>query len=126
MFVGEGIVSGHDIISSNSEVFSSEQKMKNYKYGLIDYSNISQLKVSNSEIKMIASQDKNASVFVPDAVVAIAVKGDHEFGLNRMWEFIVENTGVQWETMVFRYRVNAEIWIKNRIREKHNIDITME
>ena len=125
MFIGEGIVTGDDIISSNREVFSSEERMKNYKYGFIDYSIASQLSVSNSEIESMVSQQMKASEFIPDAVLAFVAKKDLEFGLTRMWEIIAENTGLQWETMIFRNRGKAEIWIKDRIREKYNIDITM-
>ena len=125
MFIGEGFVTGDDIINSNREVFSSEERMKNYKYGFIDYSIVSHLSVSNSEIEYMVSQQMKASEFIPDAVLAFVAKKDLEFGLTRMWEIIAENTGLQWETMIFRNRGKAEIWIKDRIREKYNIDITM-
>ena len=124
LYVSEGIVTGDDIINSNREVFSSEDKMKNYKYGLIDYSNITQFNVSNSEIETIVSQEKEASKFIVDPILAVIATKDLEFGLSRMWETIVEISGIQWETMIFRDREKAEIWIKDRIREKFNIDIT--
>ena len=125
MFIGTGIVTGDDVINSNKEIFFSEEKMKNYKYGLVDYSNISRLDASISDIEIMASQDKEASEFITDAVVAFIAKKDLEFALTRMWEMIAENTGLQWETMVFRDKGKAEIWIKDRIREKHNIEITI-
>lgn len=125
LFLGEGIVTGDDIIDSNNEIFSSREKMKNFKYGLIDYSNITQFNVSNSEIETITSQNKNASEIIPDGILAVAAKKDLDFGINRMWQIIIENAGIQWETMVFRDRANAEAWIKDRVRKKYNIEITM-
>ena len=122
LFIGEGIVTGDDIINSNRKIFSSKERMKKYKYGLIDYSNITQFKVSNSEIAIIASQDEKASEYISDGVVAVAAKKDLEFGLNRMWQIIVENTGLQWETMVFRDIDAAERWIKERVKEKYGIE----
>ena len=117
LFMGEGIVTGDDVINSNREIFSSEDKFKNYKYGFIDYSNITHLNVSNSELGIIVSQDKKAFQFLPDGVIAIAAKQDLEFGINRMWEIIVENSGIQWETMVFRDKEKAKIWIKDRVKK---------
>jgi hypothetical protein len=39
-----------------------------------------------------------------------------------MWELIVENTGLRWETMVFRALEDAEAWIRQRVKEKYEID----
>ena len=122
LFIGEGIVTGKDIISSNNQIFSSEEKMKKNKYGLIDYSKITQFEVSTPEVEIIASQDKKASEYIPDGVVAVVAKKDLVFGINRMWEIIVENTGLQWEIMVFRDREYAEAWIKEKVKEKFGID----
>ncbi len=125
MFIGEGIVTGEDVINANKITFASEEKMKNYKYGFIDYSNALHFDASEDDAEIIANQDLEASKFIPDAILAILAKKDLVFGLNRMWEMIAENAGLQWETMVFRDREKAELWIKDRIRDKFNIDITM-
>ena len=122
IFIGEGVITGDDIINSNKIIFSSKERMRKYKYGLIDYSNITQFNVSNPEIEIIASQDKKASKYIPDGVLAVTAKKDLEFGLTRMWEMIVENSGVQWETMVFRLRQDAEAWIKEKVRINYGID----
>ena len=121
-FIGEGIVTGEDIISSNKQIFSSEEKMIKNKYGLIDYSSVTKLEVSKSEVEIIASQDKKASEYISDGVVAVVAKDDLAYGVTRMWEIIVECTGIQWETMVFRAREDAEAWIKEKVKEKYGID----
>ena len=125
MFIGEGVVTGGDTIGANMEVFSSKERMKKFRYGFIDYSFVSHLSVSNSEIESMVSQQMKVSELIPDAVLAFVAKKDLEFGLTRMWEIIAENTGLQWETMVFRNRGKAEMWIKDRVLKKYNIDITM-
>ena len=125
LFTGEGKIVGDDIIKANRKIFSDEDKMKKYKYGLIDYSRITQFKVSTSEVEIIASQDKKASQFIPDGVLAITAEQDIEYGLTRMWQIIAENSGLPWETMVFRDRDKAEKWIKQKVKEKFNIDPTM-
>jgi len=96
--------------------------MTKNKYGLVDYSKITQFEISNSELEIIASQDLKASEYIPDGIVAIVAKKDLIFGINRMWEIIVENTGLQWETMVFRDREDAEDWIREKVKDKFGID----
>ena len=53
LLTGHGIVTGEDINRSNNQIFSSEEKMIKHKYGLIDYSNITQFEVATSEVEMI-------------------------------------------------------------------------
>lgn len=124
-FVGKEILTGEEIISSNSQIFSAKEKLAKYRYALIDYTNITQFKVSSHEIEVIASQDKKASRHVPEGVIAIVAKKDIEFGVSRMWETIIEITGIKWETMVCRKREDAVAWIKKRVDEKFEIsDLT--
>jgi len=42
-----------------------------------------------------------------------------------MWEIIAESSGLPWETMVFRDRDVAEKWVKQKVKEKYNINLTM-
>jgi len=122
LFIGEGLVTGEDIISANRQIFSSEENMLKNKYGLLDLSKVTQYEVSNSEVEIIASQDENASEYISDAVVAVVAKDELVFGLSRMWEMIVESPSLQWETNVFKAREDAEAWIKERVKEKYGID----
>ena len=81
-----------------------------------------QFEVSNSEVEIIASQDKRASEHIPDGVLAVVAKKDLAFGISRMWETIVQITGLKCETMVFRERQDAEVWLRERVKEKFGID----
>lgn len=38
----------------------------------------------------------------------------------KMWEMLSDE--MNWETMVFRNREDAEAWIKERVKEKYGID----
>ncbi len=125
LFVGEDSVSGSDLIRANETIFSSVERMKKYKYGIIDYSDITQFEVSASETETIASQDMKASEYIPHGFVAIIVKTDLEFGVSRMWETIIENYGLPWETDIFRERKDAEKWVKKKVKEKYNIDLSL-
>lgn len=125
VLVGEGIVTGEDIIHVNKRILSFQEKIKNSKYCIIDYSYITDYNVSKSEIQFIAFQDKVISQYIPDYLVAIIAKEDLEYGFSRMWEIIVETEGLQWETKVFKDRDGAYQWIKHKAKEKYNIDVIM-
>jgi hypothetical protein len=78
------------------------------------------VEVSTIAIKSIAPLHQRAWEFHPDAVVAIAADTDITYGLSRMWESLID--AISWETMVFRSRVDAEAWIKEKVKEYYGID----
>ena len=124
VFIGEGVVTGQDIINANKIILSFEEKIKISKYCIIDYSEASAYDVSKHEINIIADQDKEISIYLPDYIVAIIAKRDLEFGVSRMWQTIIEVNDLKWDTEIFRDRNDAEKWIKNRAKEKYDIDLT--
>jgi hypothetical protein len=124
MLIGEGNVTGQEIIHANKKILSLKEKIEVSKYWIIDYSEATGYDVSTPEIEIIADQDKEISKYLPDYTVAIVTKQDIEFGVSRMWETIIQIKGLQWETKVFKVRNDAEQWIKNKVKEKYNIDLT--
>ncbi len=126
LLLGKGVVTGEEWIQCNKEIFSSGEKIINCKYGLIDYSNAEDLIATNEDVETIARQDKEASRFLPEGVVAVVASKDIEFGLSRMWEIVVESEGIPWKTMVFREKEAAKDWIKQIIKERHDLDLTFE
>lgn len=125
IYIGEGIVTGEDIISANRQFFSSKEIMTKNVYGLIDYSDITKFEVSTSELETIASQNEKASEYLTDGMIAVVATNDLVFGISRMWEALVENTGLQWEIVVLRAKEDAEAWIQERVKEKFGIhDLT--
>lgn len=126
VFIGEGIVNGDEIIHSNRKILSLKEKIKTSKYCIIDYSDATKFNVSTAEIKIIAAQDKKISEYISEYIVAIVAKKNLEFGISRMWEFIVQTSGLHWETMVFKNRDSAEEWIKRKAKEKFNINLAFK
>lgn len=125
LLIAEGTITADDIIISIKTLFSSTEKMKQLKYCLMDYSNNTQLNVSNASLRVIADLNKKASVEKQEGVIAIVANNDFVFGISRMWEFFIDNAGVPWETMVFRDRVNAENWIKQKVSDRGSLDIAV-
>jgi len=125
MLIAEGTITADDIIISIQTLFSSTEKMKQLKYCLMDYSNNTQLNVSNANLRVIADLNKKASVEKQEGVVAIVANNDFVFGISRMWEFFIDNAGVPWETMVFRDKGKAENWIKQKVSDRGSLDIAV-
>ena len=125
VFTCKGIVTGQEIIQANKNILSFKETIKISKYCIIDYSETTEYDVSTSEIEIIAAQDREMSRHLPDYIVAIVAKRNLEFGVSRMWEAVAQMHGLQWETMVFNDRNDAEKWIKNKVLEKYGIELTM-
>jgi hypothetical protein len=61
-----------------------------------------------------------ASKVNPNPIVAMAGEDDLVFGLERMIEVLMHQTG--WEIMVFRSKEEAKEWIRKRVKEKFGVD----
>jgi hypothetical protein len=124
-FLGEGVVTGQDIILANKKVLSSKEKIERSKYCIINFAKATDVDIATPEVDTIAAQDREIAKHRPDYIVGVVAQGDLEFGVSRMWEVIAQTKGIQWETMVFKDRKDVEQWIKNIVKEKDNIDLTM-
>jgi hypothetical protein len=123
LFIGKGTVTGRDILEAKAKTFSSEGKIMQYQYGLLDFSRTDGVEISNTELEKVTELDKKAAAIIPDRVVAIVAGKDVIFGLSRMWEAYMGGAG--WETHVYRSRKEAETWIKARVKEKFGIEPTL-
>jgi hypothetical protein len=122
LYLCHGTVTGKDFIEANKRILTFSEHLKQVRYGLIDETAIDDIHMSESEMVMIAAQDKKiASLVPPGAIVAVIAKSDFAFGLARMWESFIEHTG--WETMTFRTRWKAESWIKEKVKANCGIDL---
>lgn len=121
--IGEGIVTGQEILDAIAIRFSSEDKIKKYIYGLADYTGVQEFRVANNEISIIAQKDIVAARINPDLIFALAAPDDLIFGLGRMFEAFAGGSG--WAIEVFRTRDEAVLWIKNSVKEKNDRKVTM-
>lgn len=123
ILIGQGIVTGQEILDAIAIRFSSEDKIKKYLYGLADYTGVQEFRVANNEIDVIAQKDIEAARINPDFIFALAASDDLIFGLGRMFEVFVEKSG--WAIKVCRTLDEAALWIKNSIKEKYGHKVTM-
>ncbi len=113
LLAGEGAVTGKEIIDINDRIYESPQKIKQILYQLADFTSVTELLVSNAEVKMLALQDKRASKINPNMCIALVGQQDFIYGLARMWKALTYDA--PFETMVFRKLEDAQKWIKIKI-----------
>ena len=109
---GEGIVTGADVIAASADHHRLEDRARRLRYGIVDFTEVTELRVSAAEAQAIADEDRLTAALTPDVVVAVVAPQDHVFGMSRMWETLAESTG--WTTRVFRDRAEAVGWLREQ------------
>jgi len=116
-------LTGDKLIDAVKRFYLSEESLRKNKYGLVDYTPVENINLSRDDVSIIAELTNKASKIAPDRIVAVVASEDACFGLSRMWEMLSEESS--WEKMIFRIKDDAEEWLKKRVNEKFNIDITL-
>lgn len=111
---GHGILTGQNIIEASKETFESEERLKQIKYALIDFTSIDKVIIANADIQLKFNEDERATEIAKDTIVALAASKDVMFGISRIWEAYVDE--LSWETNVFRSISKAKLWIKNSLK----------
>jgi len=115
-----GIITDDLYIDAHKKYLTQDiDKSIKYRYSLSDYTAVTNANTSTETITLIADLCKKAAKVNPDVVVAVVAKHDLIYGLARMSQILIHETG--WEHEVFRNREDAESWIKERVKEKYGI-----
>lgn len=124
VFRGAGVVTGDDLLQANMELFSSIEKTKKYKYGLADWTDVTEYRTSASGFEKAALQNKIASKYLPGLIVAVVADKDLDFGFSRMWASFIEANNLKWVVKLFRKKEAAESWLKEEMMARHSLDIS--
>ena len=117
---GTGVVTEEEYVETFKRHLSQNlDKFKRYRYSICDYTNVTDTNVSTAAITLISNLCEKAAAVNPAAVVAVVASQDWIYGLARMGQSLMY--GVGWEQMAFRCRVDAEVWVKERVQEKYGI-----
>jgi len=85
---------------------------------LVDFSDCDSLQFTQEEIKLVAEQDKALRNHLPAGfVVAIIAVRDLQYGLARMWQTYVEESGVT--SAICRTAAEAETWLREAALRNH-------
>lgn len=119
-----GTLTGEDLLSANKEMFSRDMVKQPYHYGLFDAAAVTEVTVSADKMRQNAMEDVSEARLMPKFVFAVYVASDVAFGLARMWEALVGESG--WATHTFRSRSEAVAWLKSEVATRFGYQITLE
>jgi hypothetical protein len=71
-----------------------------------------------------AMQDVSEAQQMPNFIYAVYAKSDVTFGLGRMWEALVGESG--WVTHTFAKRSDAVDWLRAQVSTKFGYQISLE
>jgi hypothetical protein len=121
IITGSGNITEEEYIDAlTKHLTQDEEKFKQIRYSLSDYTKTLKVDVSNKALELIANYCQTVAKINPDIIVVHVTNHALVYGLAKMWEVLTNNT--KWEKMVFRDRSDAEAWIRKRIEEKYGID----
>ena len=110
-----GTVEGEDFINTMAELFSDEQAIRNYRYGLNDFTRLDKFNISLSQISSLADLHIGVSKINPDIVVGFAISNTFIRGLVNVWKVYAEITG--WKVHITKTFPEIRAWLKNEISE---------
>ncbi len=112
---GRGIVTDDEYRCYVEEIYESDAKTRRYLCALVDWSRVEKVDVSIGAIREGVAMMFRASKLNPrGALVAVVAPQAETYGLTRMWEGFVEETG--WRTRVFENAEEAESWLEAQLR----------
>jgi hypothetical protein len=118
----KGVLGQQHFSVANDRLLASPDRIRKLKYILVDAALMEAQFFSPSEMDGIVLQDRQiASYAVPGLLVAIVVEQAVVFALARMWEAFIE--GIGWETKILSSMVEAQEWIRTRVKDKFNLGL---
>ncbi len=107
----KGVVTEEEFGNHLEQLYPSDEVTRLQRYALVDWSRVTDVQISNEGVRAGAKKIVQASKIVPPgAVVAVVASNELAFGLARMWEAHVAETG--WQTRVFKELLEAEQWLE--------------
>ena len=107
---GAGLVTGGEIIEACNATLQLFQNTENFYFDFIDFSEVTELRITPEEFNQIVANDHLAAIFRPEAVVVIVAPRDDLFETGKEWEHRVQDLG--WKTHISRSRPEADQWLR--------------
>ncbi len=122
-----GVVTDQELMDVlKAHLTQGKEKFKKYKYILFDHTGLTKINIADETVKFIAGIGADASKINPELIaalvanVSIGANIDLVSRVSRIHELFVYRS--YWKIMVFRTRIEAVRWIKNKAREKYGVD----
>ncbi len=127
IIVIKGVIADQELIDAfEVHLTQDKEKFKKYNYVLFDHTGLAKMDITDETVEFIAGIGADASRVNPDLIaamvanVSIGANIDHISRFSRMHELFIYRSN--WETMIFRTRIEAVRWIKKKVREKYGVD----
>jgi hypothetical protein len=108
-----GDITSEEVFSSVIDRFEGIQGNSAIRYSVGDYTNVSSLTLSTSNIQALAARVREVMRQQQDLIAAIVAPSDIAFGLGRMVELYADQAEA---FTVFRTMAEAEAWIAETLR----------
>lgn len=108
-----GSTTGAELLAADAALLSEGEAVARLRFALHDFGDTAELRATAEEARAIARQDAMLAKLNPQVCVAIIAPLDVQFGMSRMWEVFADGTG--WQTAVFRDRLSALAWLRERV-----------
>lgn len=110
---GFGNVEGIDMINAMKEIFDDEETIKNFRYGICDYSEIEHFNITHDQIFSLSMIHIDASKENPDIVVGFAINKPLIYGLVRIWMVYANLTG--WTVNIKKDLSSIQKWVEKQL-----------
>ncbi|MCU1308233.1 MAG: hypothetical protein JWN45_2928 [Acidobacteriaceae bacterium] len=113
LLICRGKITGKEKIQIMERLLASPESVSRLRYIVIDQAD-AHLDLSPQDLRILAGQARCLAKIAPAAVVAaIIAPREVDYGMARMWQVFVEETG--WETMVFRSIDEADSTLREKV-----------
>jgi hypothetical protein len=113
LFAGRGELNARAIIDAKRGLLADADRVRRLTFAIVSLLEVTNFNITVAEIRELAGVDEQIATLAPRVSVAIVAPSDHDFGVARMWESIVDIPG--WLTMVFRALPEAQAWLRDTI-----------
>ena len=110
-----GIVEGEEFINVIKELFSHKETIQNYKYGLVDYTQLDKFDISITQISELANIHIESSKLNPEIIVGFAIIKPVIHGLVRVWMAYATITG--WRVNIKKTVPDIKRWIDSQLAQ---------
>ncbi len=111
--MGSGIVTGLEIFASDLQESLNEARAPKLRYGLIDFSETTELKVTPEDIRRIVELNRKMVILTTHALVAIVAPTPLPYAMARLWHTISD--GLTWKANIFHTRPDAIAWLRKEL-----------
>jgi hypothetical protein len=104
-----GLIRRDEAIDRVKELLNQPERAQALVHGLVEFAPDARVEMTTDDLRAVAAVDEQLAKLNRHLKVAVVAAQDYIYGMLRMWEVFVSDTG--WNVHVFRHRAEAEAWL---------------